>query len=172
MFHLKNIKATVNRQIFVCFVFQIHFTMFLAITKNWSVTSEFVEPIASPLERLKREPPAFLRLATDAPEQHIVVDDIGEIPADGTSFCTITVEKVTSDGTIMTGKEHKDELFLRKTGGFLMDDKRKKRIRSLKLKSGKAGFRLVSEKHPKIVTVTVFGREPIMFKAEIKIEFV
>lgn len=135
-----------------------------------NVTSEALEPTPSLLERLQQAP-ALLRLTTDAPDRH-VVDGISEIPADGTSFCAITVEKVAFGGTSLTGSEHKDELFLRTTGGVLMDAKGQNRIRFLELRSGRARFRLVSEKHPKAVTVSVFGREPFFSKAEIHIEFV
>ena len=50
--------------------------------------------------------------------------------------------------------------------------KAEKRIRSLKLRSGRAAFRLVSESSPKIVTVSVFSRDPLLSKAEIQVEFV
>jgi hypothetical protein len=135
------------------------------------ITSETVEKAPSPLELFGKEPPALLRLTSDAPDQH-VVDGIGEITADGTSFCTITIEKVTPDGKPLTEKEHKDELFLRTTGGFLMDSEKKERIRSLKLKSGRASFCLVSEDQPKIVTVSVLSKSLLLGKAEIQIEFI
>ena len=80
--------------------------------------------------------------------------------------------KVTFEGTPLTGREHKDELFLRATGGILMDAKGQKRIRSLKLRSGRATFRLVSEESPKVVTVSVLGQEPFVSKTEIQIEFI
>lgn len=136
-----------------------------------SITSEAIQPVPSLWERFKQESPAILRLTSDAPDRH-VVDGIGEIPANGTSFCTITVAKVALEGTPLIGKEHQDEVFLRTTGGVLMDEKGKKHIRSLKLKSGQASFRLVSESSPKVVTVSAFGRVPFLSKAEIQIEFV
>jgi hypothetical protein len=82
------------------------------------------------------------------------------------------VEKVALDGAALTAKEHKDEFFMRTTGGVLMDSQGKERIRSLKLKSGRAAFRLVSEASPRLVTVSVFGRDPFLSRAEIQIEFV
>jgi hypothetical protein len=53
-----------------------------------------------------------------------------------------------------------------------MDAEGNQRLRSLHLQSGQATFRLVSESTPRFVTVTVFGREPSLQKAEIQIEFV
>ena len=75
-------------------------------------------------------------------------------------------------GVAVSGSEHQDELFVRTTGGSIMDEKGEQRIRSLTLRSGRAAFRLVSELSPKIVTVSVFSRDPLMSKAEIQIEFV
>ena len=76
------------------------------------------------------------------------------------------------NGAAMTEVEHQDELFLRTTGGVIMDEKGEQRIRSLKLRSGRAAFRLVSESSPKVVTVSVFSRDPLLSKAEIQVEFV
>lgn len=136
-----------------------------------NVTTDYVQPPISPLELLLQRQAALLRLTSDAPDRH-VVDGIGEIPADGTSYCKITIEKVAVDGTLLTGKEHEGELFLRTTGGALMEEAGQSRIRSLKLESGRATFRLVSEPSPKIVTVFVFGRNSFSARAEIQIEFV
>jgi hypothetical protein len=116
------------------------------------------------------EEPLMLRLESDAPDRH-VVDGIGEVPADGSSFCTITVEKVDVAGEAKTGKRDTDEVFLRATGGRIEDAKGKGRIRSLKLKGGRASFRLVADEQPRLVTVTAFGHgspEP----AELRIELV
>jgi hypothetical protein len=135
------------------------------------LTSKRIEPIPALLDSFEQGPPVQLSLTTDAPDQHIV-DGIGEIPADGTSYCTITIQKLTYDGTPLTGDDHQDELFLRTTGGLIMDAEGNQRLRSLHLQSGQATFRLVSEPTPRFVTITVFGREPSPQKAEIQIEFV
>ncbi|PSR18696.1 hypothetical protein C8255_06125 [filamentous cyanobacterium CCP3] len=112
-----------------------------------------------------------LNLTHHAPDQHII-DGIGEIPADGTSFCTITITKHSLDGTPLTTEEHQDELFLRTTGGLIMDATGETHIRSLHLQNGQATFRLISEASPKLVTVSVFGQNPNLTKAEIQIEFI
>jgi hypothetical protein len=136
-----------------------------------SVTTESFCQELSLFEQLRQGTPAVLTVTSDAQDRH-VVDGIGEIAADGTSYCTITVQKMDLNGVAVSGSEHQDELFVRITGGAIMDDKGEQRIRSLKLRSGRAAFRLVSEPSPKIVTVSVFSRDPLLSKAEIQIEFV
>jgi hypothetical protein len=136
-----------------------------------SVTTESFRQEPSLFEQLQRGTPVFLTLTSDAPDRH-VVDGIGEVVADGTSYCTITVQKMNLNGVAVSGSGHEDELFLRTTGGVLMDDKGGQRTRSLRLRSGRAAFRLVSEASPKIVTVSVFSRDPLLSKAELQIEFV
>ena len=123
------------------------------------------------IETFKKENVALLQMASDAPDCH-VVDGIGEIAADGQSFCTINIAKIDPDGQALNTKNHKDEIFLRTTGGFIMDVEGNERIRSLKLGSGQAAFRLVSENAPKVVTVSAFGKEVTLDKSEIQIEFV
>jgi hypothetical protein len=136
-----------------------------------SVTTESFRQEPSLFEQLRQGTPAFLALTSDAPDRH-VVDGIGEVAADGVSYCTITVQKMDVNGVALSGNEHQDELFLRATGGVIMDDKGEQRIRSLTLRSGRAACRLVSEPSPKIVTVSVFSRDPLLSQAEIQIEFV
>src|SRR6266545_6788193 len=135
------------------------------------VSSEAIQRIFSPFEQLQQGLPAQLCLTSDAPDQHIV-DGVGEIPADGTSFCTITVEAVALDGTPLTGQAQQGEVFLRTTGGILLDAAGENRIRSVTLKSGRAAFRLVSEASPKVVTVSAFSQGLALLKAEMQIEFV
>ena len=136
-----------------------------------SLATESFRQLPSLLEQLRQGIPALLMLTADAPDRH-VVDGIGEVVADGTSYCTIAVQKMDLNGVAVSGSEHQDELFLRTTGGVIMDEKGAQRIRSLKLRSGRAAFRLVSESSPKIVTVSVFSRDPLLSKAEIQVEFI
>jgi hypothetical protein len=135
------------------------------------VTTENFRQVPSLFEQLGGGTPALLTLTSDAPDRH-AVDGISEVVADGTSYCTITVQKMDLNGAAVSGSEHEDELFVRTTGGVIMDDKRRRRIRSLKLRSGRAAFRLVSESSPKIATVSVLSRDPLLSKAKIKVEFV
>jgi hypothetical protein len=122
-------------------------------------------------ERLRRETPALLTLTSDAPDRHIV-DGLAEIAADGASFCAITVQKADIRGFPVSGIEHQDELFVRTTGGSIMDEIGERRIRSLRMRSGRAVFRLVSEIHPKVVTVSVLSSNPLISAADIRVEFV
>jgi hypothetical protein len=134
------------------------------------VTTEGFRQEPSLFEQL-RQKAALLNVTSDAPDRH-VVDGIGEVVADGTSYCTITIQKMDLNGVALSGSAHQDELFLRTTGGVIMDDKGGQRIRSLKLRSGRAAFRLISESSPKLVTVSVLSRNPLLPKAEIQVEFV
>jgi hypothetical protein len=114
---------------------------------------------------------AALRLWDDARTRH-VIDGLGEIPADGKSYRTLTAEKIGQDSKPLTGEAGQGELFLRSTGGTLMDDRGKQPICSVKLQDGRATFRLVSEAQPRAVTVTVLGQGLIQPRADIQIEFV
>ena len=136
-----------------------------------SLATESFRQTPSLFGQSRQETLAFLTLTSDAPDRH-VVDGIGEVVADGTSYCTITIQKLDLNGLPVSGSEHQDELFVRTTGGSIMDEKGAERIRSLKLRSGRAAFRLVSEPSPKIVTVSVLSRDPLLSRAEIQVEFI
>jgi hypothetical protein len=116
------------------------------------------------------EVPLLLRLSSDAPDRH-VVDGIGEIPADGESSATMTIEKVDAAGKPLTRRSDNDEVFLRSTGGTITDAEKDKRIRSVRLKAGRASFRLVAEPVPRLVTVSALGVGAVA-PAEVQIEFV
>jgi hypothetical protein len=123
-----------------------------------------------PLEPLAGEGVLLLRLSSDAPDQH-VVDGVGEIPADGESWCTLTVQKLDATGKPLRRRRDTDEVFLRSTGGTITAAKGGERIRSVTLRSGRAAFRLVSEPAPRLVTVSALGTgspAPV----ELPIEFV
>jgi len=136
-----------------------------------SAGSEFMESVSRAMARLSVHAPARLRLTSDAPDQHIV-DGIGEIAANGTSCCTMTIEAVGADDSPLIEEPQQAEIFLRTTGGVLMDAAGENRIRSVTLRSGRAAFRLVSEASPKVITVSAFGQTPALIKGEIQIEFV
>src|SRR4030095_14574773 len=97
-----------------------------------SVTTESFRQAPSLFEQLRQGTPALLGLTSDAPDRH-VVDGIGEVVADGASYCTITVQKMDMNGVAVSGSEHQDELFVRTTGGVIMDERGERRIRSLQL---------------------------------------
>jgi hypothetical protein len=110
-----------------------------------------------------------LSMTSDAPDTH-VVDDVGEITGDGTSFCTITVERVGMDQEPLRGKDGAGQVYLRATGGVIMDKTGRSHIRSVRLRAGRASFRFVSDSLPRLVTLHAFDgdSEP----AELAIEFV
>jgi hypothetical protein len=123
-----------------------------------------------PLAMLAGDGALLLRLSSDAPDRH-VVDGVGEIPADGESSCTITVEKIDATGKPLRRRRDTDEVFLRSTGGTITAAKGDERIRSVKLRSGRAAFRLVSEPASRLVAVSALGSgspAPV----ELPIEFV
>jgi hypothetical protein len=111
---------------------------------------------------------AELRLSSDAPDVH-EVDGVGEIPADGTSTATVTVEKLDGQGGRVA--EADEEIFLRSTGGALLAADSDTRIRSVRLDSGAAAFRLQAESSPKLVTVFAFSQSRTL-TTELALEFV
>jgi hypothetical protein len=154
-------------------------TRFVAEAGRYAVRTdgaiESVEPgtIGVPLDPFAPGPgdgPFLLRLTPDAPDRH-VVDGIGEIPADGESSATITIEKVNLAGERLTRRGDNDEVFLRTTGGTVTAARKDERIRSVKLKTGQASFRLVAEPTPRLVTVSALGVGAAA-PSEVQIEFV
>ena len=123
----------------------------------------------SALQRLQSGPRATLHISSDAPDVH-VVDGVGEIPADGTSAATVTVQKVDAAGARLT-EDDGGEIFLRATGGVLMAANADHRIRSVRLRAGVATLRLVSETSPRLVTLFAFSADRLL-TAELPIEFV
>ncbi|MCT9078060.1 hypothetical protein [Streptomyces fulvoviolaceus] len=113
---------------------------------------------------------AVLRLEVDAPARH-PADGMPQLPADGNTSCTVTVRKTTPAGTLLKGRPHTDEVFLRATGGTLLRRDTDARVASVRLKSGRAAFRLVAEAAPRLVTVYAFTADP-QLSAETQVEFV
>ncbi len=112
---------------------------------------------------------AQLVLTSDAKDFH-VVDGVGEIPADGQSFTTITIQKFDAKSQALQTEEENDEVFLRTNAGIIKDAEEKE-IRNLKLVQGKGSFRLYSEEHKRVATVQVISANPYLTDASISIEF-
>src|SRR5579883_334561 len=111
-------------------------------------------------------PPLLLELSSDAPDQH-AVDGVGEVPVEGGGYCTVTVRSVAPPGGEPPAEA---DVYLRTTGGSLQDS-HGHRVRSLKLRKGRASFRLVADAPPRLVTVMAFGdRSPA--PATLHVEFV
>jgi hypothetical protein len=102
---------------------------------------------------------ARLELAADTADRN-QADDVAELLADGSSFCTVTV----------TGPAD-TEVFLRATGGRIMTADGTARARVVQLTDGRAEFRFVADDAPKLVTLYAFTAEPGL-RTELPVEFV
>jgi hypothetical protein len=99
------------------------------------------------------------------------VDGAALIPADGKSFVTIRLSKMDSQGKPLARKKDGDTLWLRTDQGTLRDEGGEKEIRSIKLSSGKAVFRLYSAKAKRLATVHVFNADPYLRDTAVRVEF-
>ncbi|KYC43646.1 hypothetical protein WA1_00280 [Scytonema hofmannii PCC 7110] len=111
-----------------------------------------------------------LQVTSDAKDFH-KVDGIPEIPADGTSFTTITIQKADIQGNPLTTTKDNDEIFLRTDAGIIKDEKGSQQIRRLELQQGKAAFRLYSEERKRVAKVQVMCADPDVMNTSIHIEF-
>src|SRR6185436_5912632 len=122
------------------------------------------------LEIKEERPDVFvLRVTTDATEFH-PVDNVPLIPGDGESFLTIQIQKINDEGKPFERKKDNDELWLRTDHGTLRDEKGKD-IRSLKLSSGKAAFRLHSEPARRLASVRIFNGDQNVYDTVVRVEF-
>jgi hypothetical protein len=112
-----------------------------------------------------------IALTCDAKDRH-PVDGIPTLPADGTSFCTITLQKVDTGGQARKAKEDNETVYLRATGGILKDADGKAAIRQITLVNGTAQFRLVSEPYRRVVTVEALATQLGLLGDRVTVEFV
>ena len=115
--------------------------------------------------------PGFLLVSCKAPDVH-PADGVPEIKADGTSFTTVEIQKVNARGEPQDSRNDNEQVYLRTTAGTILDADGEKTAASVKLKQGKASFRLVSEKARRLATVTLFTGDPALHDASIRIEFI
>jgi hypothetical protein len=125
-------------------------------------------PIPPPPEVDIDSLPVVLDVAVEAPGVS-PVDGVPEVPADGKAFCTINLAKMTVTGQVLNRAKDTDEVYLRATGGQLVNA-RGKLQHKLQLNKGKASFRLMSETTPRFVTVSIFS--PTLQKVDVHIDFV
>lgn len=111
-----------------------------------------------------------LTLTSDAKDFH-VVDGIGEIPADGQSFTTITIRKLNSNGVPLQRDGDNEEIYLRTNAGIIKDIQGNQEIRSVQLNRGQGGFRLYSENHKRLATVQTVSANPFLADTSLNIEF-
>lgn len=129
------------------------------------------ETLAEP-KLVIRDPETFsMHIETDAKDVH-PVDGIPEITADGESFATITIQKINDRYKPQRGEKGDDQIYLRTDQGILRDEKGEKDINSIKLKDGKAVFRLVSEKVKRVATVQMLNTNPKLPNSTYRIEFI
>ncbi len=136
------------------------------IVSDGTIDEVTVEAEAIPTE----EELADLEVAADAPDRHIV-DGIGEIPADGQSFTTITVQKINMLGEPLKRRQDNNELFLRTNAGMIKNNQGQQDIRSMKLRNGRASFRLYSETIKRVATVQIISADDFLADTAISIEF-
>ena len=118
------------------------------------------------------EPEIFwLLLKSDAPDAH-PVDGIPEIPADGSSFTTITIQKLDKFMKPIQRKDDNDQLYLRTDHGILRNTEGTDDINSVKLNKGEASIRLYSEDRKRVATVEVISADHSLNDALIRIEFI
>jgi hypothetical protein len=141
----------------------------LNVPREWLVLREAPKGKLQVVAEEPRRP--FLLLGCDAPDVH-PVDGIPEISADGESFTTITVQKIDERGELQQGEKDNDLLYLRTDYGTLFNAEGKQEITSIKLRKGKAAFRLVSEKARRVATVRVFNADANLQDGSIRIEFI
>ena len=131
--------------------------------------------VKGPLTNLQlaiRDPETFsLYITTDAKDVH-PVDGIPEITADGKSFATITIQKIDDRYKPQSGKKGSDQIYLRTNHGILRDAEGTNDINSIKLKDGKAVFRLVSENVKRLATVQLLSTNQNLAAASYRIEFI
>lgn len=110
-----------------------------------------------------------LLVTTDAAEFH-PVDNVPLVAGGGEAFLSVQIQKVDMDGKAMERKKDVDELWLRTDHGSLRNEKGEE-IRSVKLASGKAAFRIHGDKAKRLATVRIFNGDPSLFDSLVRVEF-
>lgn len=101
------------------------------------------------------------------------VDGVPLIPGDGTSFAVVTVKKVNDQGEALARKKDNDVIWLRTDQGSLREDQDgdPQEIRSVKLASGAASFRLYSATAKRLATVYLLSANPNLRGTSFQVEF-
>ncbi len=118
-----------------------------------------------------REPESFrLHITCDAPNRH-PVDRIAVIPGDGTSFTTISLQKVDERNKMQRADTDNETLYLRSDHGSIRDVTGEREINSIQLRNGKAVIRLVSEPIKRVATVQILSADPGLPSSSYRVEF-
>jgi hypothetical protein len=101
------------------------------------------------------------------------VDGVPLIPGDGKSFAVVLVKKVSEQGDALTRKKDNDVIWLRTDQGSLREDKDEnaQEIRSVKLASGAASFRIYSAAAKRLATVHLLSASPNLRGTSVQVEF-
>jgi hypothetical protein len=113
-------------------------------------------------------------ITTNAKDSH-PVDNVPLIPGDGTSFIVVTLQKIVEqDRKPRAQAEDNDVIWLRTNHGSLREDKddRPQEIRSVKLVSGTAKFRLYSENAKRLATVEMLSENRELRVPGLRVEFI
>ncbi|MEA2563574.1 MAG: hypothetical protein QOH06_5078 [Acidobacteriota bacterium] len=119
---------------------------------------------------------SVLFITTNA-EQFHPVDNVPLIPADGASFLVVTLQKQNEKGEALSRKTiDTDVIWLRTDHGFLREDadepREKGDIRSVKLVSGTARFRIYSGTERRLATVQMLTTNPELQAGGLRVEFI
>jgi hypothetical protein len=119
-----------------------------------------------------REPERFsLYVTCDSPNRH-PVDRIPTIPGDGTSFTTITIQKIDERSVPQRGEGDNETVYLRTNYGTLRDMQSDTEIGSIQLKNGRAQMRLKSESIKRVANVQIMSADPKLPSADFAVAFV
>ena len=119
-----------------------------------------------------REPERFsLHVMCDSPNRH-PVDRIPTIPGDGTSYTTITIQKIDERSVPQRGEAQNDTLYLRTDYGILRDIQSDTEIGSIQLRNGHAQMRLVSESIKRVATVQILSTDPQLPSVDFRVAFI
>lgn len=118
---------------------------------------------------------SFLAITTNATDFH-PVDNVPLIPADGSSFLLVTLQKTDERGAALaTGEDEKglqEVIWLRTDQGSLRDDRDPTlEIRSIAFQNGVARFRLYSGRERRLATVQMLSTNPNLQVGGLQVEF-
>lgn len=118
---------------------------------------------------------ATVRITTNAAQVH-PVDEVPLIPGDGQSFLVVTLQKVNQEHGAPLGRTGTDneEIWLRTSHGTLREDKddNPQVIRSVRLVSGTARFRLYSDAAKRLAVVQMLSANAALRLGGLQVEFI
>lgn len=116
---------------------------------------------------------ASLLITTNAQQFH-PVDSVPLIPADGSSFLVVTLQKVNEQGQPLNRPSvDNDVIWLRIDHGTLRDDSEiPQSIRSVTLANGTARFRVYSEAARRLATIQMLSANRELQAGGLRVEFI